>query len=145
VAAILTIPMNSSVLLWGFFVLVGAVASGLMVSRAWQRRHLPAQSSQRGRRGLSVLASATTVAFLVRAILLGSLGTVPHYEDYGGLAEPPALAGLGNRWVAEHGTALWWGSSIVLVAAAAACAISVSLLRKRNRRQLVTETIGQNS
>jgi hypothetical protein len=137
--------MNSSVLLWGFIVLVGAVASGLMVSRAWQRRHLPAQSSKRGRRGLSVLASATTVVFVVRAILLGSLGTAPNYEDYGGLVEPPAMAWLGNRWVAEHGTVLWWGSSIVLVAATAACAISVYLLRKRSRRQLVAETIGQNS
>jgi hypothetical protein len=143
VAAILSVPMNNSVLLWGFFVLVGAVASGLMVSRAWQRRHLPGQSSRRGRLGLSVVASATAVVFVLRALLQGSLATGPNYEDYGGHVEPLAMAWLGNRWVVEHGPVLWWGSSLVLVALAAACAISVYLLRKRNRPPVMTATSGQ--
>jgi hypothetical protein len=143
VSAILSVPMNNSVLLWGVFALVGAVASGLMVSRAWQRRHLPVQSSKRGRLGLSVLAGATAVVFVWRALLQASLGAGPMYEDYGGLVEPPAMAWLDNLWVVEHGPMLWWGSSLVLVALAAACAISVYLLRKRNRQPVMTATSGQ--
>lgn len=140
-AAILTAPIYSSVLLWTTMALVGAIASALIGNRTWHQRHLPADASKRGRRRLSVLAFTTTAIFALRAALLASLSTIPNYEDYGGLVEPPAMAWIGSSWVAEHGAALWWGSYIVLVVAAAACAVHVYQLQKQTRRTVATEVV----